>query len=221
MSQTTLAATNRVYMQPTWTRLNREQAHKVLDKLSGHKDAIVFSKEATEVSWRSLPFYSHYKLYRLVNYATMPTFSLMYLSNDEEFITVDGTAGPIYGVNDKDPIRLNEMNVVPYLDFFFSNVQGSEGDVFIIKDPRKMPFMDSLSEGQQQSVVSCFKPLSVTVDTVQHSYKISGTLYYGGGLLSSTIIVAHDGKLSFQDQALLLTGIHFPYSPYGQMWLEG
>ncbi|MBI1216239.1 MAG: hypothetical protein GC185_10540 [Alphaproteobacteria bacterium] len=221
MTNGNLAAADRVYMQPTWTRLVREQAHKVLDKLSGHKDAVVFSKEATEVAWRNLPFYSHYKLYRLVNYATMPTFSMMYLSNDEEFITVDGTAGPIYTVNEKDPIRLNEMNVVPYLDFFFSNVQGSEGDVFLIKDPRKMPMLDSLSEGQQQSVISSFKPLSVSMDTVQHNFKVSGTLYYGGGLLSSTIIVAHDGKLSFQDQSLLLTGIHFPYSPYEQMWLEG
>jgi hypothetical protein len=193
----------------------------VLDKLSGHKDAVVFSKEATEVSWRNLPFYSHYKLYRLINYATMPTFSMLYLSNDEEFITVDGTAAPIYTVNEKDPIRLNEMNVIPYLDFFFGNVQGSEGDVFLIKDPRKMPMMDSLSEGQQQSVISCFKPLSVAMDAVQHSYKVAGTIYYGGGLLSSTIIVGHDGKLNFQDQSLLLTGIHFPYSPYGQMWLEG
>jgi len=221
MTQGSIAAADRVYMQPTWTRLNREQAHAVLDALSGHKDAVVFSKEATEVSWRNLPFYSHYKLYRLINYATMPTFSMMYLSNDEEFITIDGTAAPIYEVNDKDPIRLNEMNVVPYLDFFFSNVQGSEGDVFLIKDPRKMPFMDSLSDGQQQSIISSFKPLAVAVDTENQSFRVSGTLYYGGGLLSSAIIVSQDGKLAFQEQQLLLTGIHFPYSPYGQAWLEG
>lgn len=193
----------------------------VLGKLSGHRDAVVFSKEATEVSWRSLPFYSNYKLYRLVNYATMPTFSMMYLSNDDEFISIDGTANPIYAVNEKDPIRLNEMNVIPYLDFFFSNVQGSEGDIFLIKDPRKMPFLESLSENQQQSVINSFKPLKVSADADGAGYKVHGTIYYGGGLISSTIQVTADGKLAFHDQNLLLTGIHFPYSPYSQNWLEG
>lgn len=208
-------------MQPTWTRLKREEAHAVLGKLSGNRDAVVFSKEATEVSWRKLPFYNSYKLYRLVNYATMPTFSMMYLSNGDEFITIDGTANPIYAVNEKDPIRVNEMNVIPYLDFFFSNVQGSEGDVFLIKDPRKMPFLESLSDNQQQSVISSFKPLKVASEIAANQFKVSGTIYYGGGLLSATIAVSADGKLAFQDQNLLLTGIHFPYSPYSQNWLEG
>lgn len=208
-------------MQPSWTRLSREQAHQVLDKLAGNKDAVVFSKEATEVSWRSLPFYSSYKLYRLINYATMPTFSMQYLSNEQEFLTVDGTANPIYTVNEKDGIRLNEMNVIPYLDFFFSNVQGSEGDIFLIKDPRRMPFLDSLTEGQQQSVISSFRPLKVAYDAALHVHRVSGTIYYGGGLISATILVSPDGKLDFQEQSLLLTGIHFPYSPYSQHWLEG
>jgi hypothetical protein len=221
MFTSSLADTNRGSMQPSWTRLNREEAHRVLDKLKGHRDAVVFSKEATEVAWRSLPFYTNYRLYRLINYATMPTFSMMYMSNGEEFLSMDGTANPIYTVNEKDGIRLNEMNVIPYLDFFFSNVQGSEGDVFLIKDPRKMPFMDSLTEQQQQGVIANFKPLKVTHDTVMHNFKVSGTLYYGGGLISSTIVVTPDGKLSFQDQNLLLTGIHFPYSPYSQHWIEG
>jgi hypothetical protein len=201
--------------------MNRDEAHAVLNRLSGHRDAIIFSKDTTEVSKRSLPFYSKYVLYRLVNYATMPTFTLMYLSNGEEFITVDGTANPIYDVNQKDPIRLNEMTVIPYLDFFFSNVQGSEGDVFLIKDPRKMPFLDSLNAEQRQSVVNSFKPLRVTPVPVQHSFRVSGTIYYGGGLIAATIEVSSDGRLSFQEQNLLLSGIHFPQETYSQAWLEG
>lgn len=208
-------------MQPVWTRLSRDEAHQVLGKLSGHKDAVVFSKEATEVAWRSLPFYTSYKLYRLVNYATMPTFSMTYLSAGDIFLPIDGTAVPIYTVNEKDPIRLNEMNVVTYLDFFFSNVQGAEGDVFLIKDPKRMPFMDSLTPGQQQTIVKSFRQLSVTHDAAGNSYRVSGTLYYGGALISATINVLADGRIGFQEQNMLLSGIYFPHSPYTQQWAEG
>lgn len=208
-------------MQPLWTRLNRDDAHQVLNRLSGTRDAVVFSKEATEVSWRSLPFYSKYKLYRLINYATMPTFSLTYLSDGDDFITLDGTANPIYTINEKDPIRLNEMNAINYLDFFFGNVQGSEGDVFLIKDPKKLPFLSALTREQRESVYSGFVPVQVAQNAAANNFRVTGTLYYGGGLISSTIILMADGKLTFQDQSLLLNGIYFPYNPYSQSWLEG
>jgi hypothetical protein len=208
-------------MQAGWTRLKREEAHQVLDHLSGHRDAIVFSREATEVACRELPFYTTYRLYRLINYATMPTFSMMYLSNGHEFITIDGTANPIYAVNAKAPVRLTLERVVPYLDFFFSNVQGGEGDIFLIKDPQRMPFLASLSDAQKQTVASSFRPLDVTADVDKGVFRATGTLYYGGGLIAAGISVNTDGRIAFDSQQLLLTGIHFPYSPYSQPWLEG
>lgn len=204
----------------SWTRLTRDQAHVVLQQLGENRDSVVFSKEATDVSWRNLPFYTNYRLYRLINYATMPTFSMTYISNGEEYIGLDGTANPIYVANDRDPIQLTEANVTPYLDFFFSNVQGTEGDVFIIKDPRKMPFLDSLSLHQQQSVINSFRGIKVSFDPDTKSFKVTGTLYYGGALIAATIVISPSGRLSFEDQNLLLTGIHFPPTPYGHAWLE-
>lgn len=208
-------------MQPGWTRLKREEAYQVLDRLGGHRDAIVFSREATEVACRDLPFYAGYRLYRLINYATMPTFSMTYLSNGIEFTSIDGTAHPIYAVNDKAPIRLNSDNLIPYLEFFFSNVRGSEGDIFLIRDIDRMPFFSTLTAAQQASVKSNFRPLNVTAEKAQGPFRTTGTLYYGGGLMSATITTQADGRLGFDNQQLLLTGIHFPYSPYSQPWLDG
>lgn len=206
--------------QSLWTRLDREQALRVLEQISTQSDAIVFSPDATEVSWRTLPFYTNYRLYRLTNYATMPTFSMLYLSNDEIFITVDGTETPIYTVNDKDPIHLTELNIIPYLEFFFNNVQGSDGEIFLIKDPHKMPFMDTLTALQQQSIVHCFRPLMISTDSL-HNIEVEGTVYYNGGLMFAKITVNPHGKISFAEHHLLLTGIHFPDNPYRQSWLEG
>jgi hypothetical protein len=207
--------------QTQWIRMNREQAQRVLGQLSNRKDAVVFSRDVTEVAWRGLAFYNNYRLCRLINYATMPVFTMVYLTDGTDYIQLDGTANPIYTVDEKDPLMLNEENVIPYLEFFFSNVQGSEGDVFLIRDPHKMPFMDTLSAQQRQSVIDSFRPASVAFDPTENAYKVSGTLHYGGSLLASMIVVATDGRISFQEQSLLLSGIHFPDSPYNHAWVEG
>jgi hypothetical protein len=207
--------------QTQWIRMNREQAGRVLGQLSNRKDAVVFSRDVTEVAWRGLAFYNNYRLCRLINYATMPVFTMVYLTDGTDYIQLDGTANPIYIVDEKDPLMLNEENVIPYLEFFFSNVQGSEGDVFLIRDPHKMPFMDTLSAAQRQSIIDSFRPSSVSFNPAENAYKVSGTLHYGGSLLASVIVVATDGRISFQEQSLLLNGIHFPDSPYNHAWSEG
>lgn len=168
---------------------------------------------------RRLPFYASFYLCRLVNYATMPTFSMYYITNGAEFYPLDGTPNPIYTANEKDPIRLNDKNVLGYLDFFFNNVQGSEGDVFLIKDPATMPLLNSLPENQQKGVINTFKPIHVSAEG--SNLKVTGTMYYGGGLIASTILISSDGKIGFQDQSLLMSGIYFPHNPYAEAWLEG
>jgi len=203
-----------------WTRLNREQAHKVLEQLGARRDAVVFSKDVTEVTSCSLDFYTNYWLFRLVNYATMPTFSMTYFSDGSEYISLDGTANPIYTVNEKSPIQLTEASVAQYLEFFFSHVQGSEGEVFLIKDPRQMPFMNTLDPTQQQRLMSSVKPITVSTDSTQN-FRVRGTLYYGGELITSTVVVTPGGRITFQEQIPLLSGIYFPDSPYDQARLEG
>lgn len=204
-----------------WTRLKRNEAADTLDKMGGAADAIVFSKETTEVAWKPLPFYTHFRLMRLTNYATMPAFTMEYLSDKNRFIPLDGTASPVYEINDADPIHLNEDNVVPYLDFFFSHVQGADGDIFLVKDPRKLPFIGSLTPDQQQSLINSHKPLRVYADAMPRSFNVSGTLYYDGSLMSATIHTDPDGKLSIYDQTLLLQGIHFPRDATAYDWAIG
>jgi hypothetical protein len=72
--------------------------------------------------------------------------------------------------------------------------------------------METMTEKQRLSITNNFKPIHVTPDVETHSFKVTGTLFYGGGLIVSTIHVTSDGKLSFHDQNLLLSGIHFPDS---------
>ena len=193
-----------------WTRLKRDQAIQMLNKMGTAADAITFSKDVTEVAFKPLPFYSRFRLLRLTNYATMPAFTMQYLSDDTRFIPLDGTAAPIYEANDTDHIHLTEENIVDYIDFFFSHVQGVDGDILLLKDPEKLPFIASLTQEQRQRLGKSFKPLRVYADIVPHSYRVSGTLYYDGSLISATIHADPDGKLTVFDQTLLMQGISFP-----------
>ncbi len=202
-----------------WKRLEKKDAHTVLDKLSSDEHAVVFSKDFTEVAYEELSFYSNFKLYRLINYATMPSFSMEYIGDDNVFIPLDGTANPIYAINAEAPIKLTNDNVVEYLDFFFSNVKGSDGDIYLIEDPKKMPALDSLDINQQKNITDNHIPLTILNDEASNDFIVSGTVYYGGCLISATIQVTSDGLINFKDREMLLRGIPFPNNEVNYYWM--
>jgi hypothetical protein len=187
-----------------WTRIDGEQARAVLDRLS-RTETITLSAEETDVECKALPFYSRYKLYRLTNRATMPAFSRQLLGDGEEFVALNGTANPIYEVGDRDALRLTEATLIPYIDFFFTYVQGSEGEVFFLKEPSSAPFLASLDGATRQSIVDNHRPLELSRDVQTGQFRLSGNLCYGEALISATVIVSEAGYLSIADRSLLLT----------------
>lgn len=208
--------------QKEWHRLPREQAAEILEKIGASAESAVFSEQLTEVTWRPLPFYNGFKLFRLTNYATLPCFTMDYLGNDTSgvFYALDGLANTIYKVNEQDKVHLSESNVIEYLDFFFEEVRGPDGDIYLIKEPTDLPMLSSLPENQQQSVIDYHRPLQIDSDIMPGEFNINGTLYYDGSLISAMIRVLASGRLSIHNQTLLLQGIHFPMSPIEHTYMN-
>ena len=187
-----------------WTRLEREASSAVLDALSQIGDVANYVAEDSEVEWCTLPFYERHRLYRLVNRATLPPSWTHFLADGERFLWLDGTANPIYTASENDPVRLTDATAVPYVEFFFTYVQGSEGEVLVIRDPRRAPQFESLDVERLEAVCAAHQPVRVERDGDTGGFQLRATMFYGGGLIASDINISGSGKLSFRRQTLLL-----------------
>jgi|GEM_PF-1183937 len=198
-----------------WIRLERKEAEEALEKIGSKQENIVFSKDLTDVSYKTLPFYTNYKLYKLINYATMPVFTMYYIGNGDDFIAINGLANPIYEANEKDPIHLTSANAVSYLKFFFRYVQGSEGEVFLVTEASAIPHVDSLSLAKQKEILSVFEPLKMEVITGDEIYfKMKAHILYGDALIRTGVTVTVKGTISFDEQEIAVSGITLPNSMY-------
>jgi len=188
-----------------WQRLDKSSAHHVLDHIAREVDKGLFPEISTEVKCQSLDFCKNFMLYRLTNYAAMPSFRMDFLSDGENFYYLSGSAEPIYNVNKRAPIALREDNILNYLDFFFTNVQSEDGDIYIVRDPASLPFMSSLPQEQQIELNAHHLKPSIEFDAMTDAYIIKTTLYYAGGLMTSVISVSTSGEIDFLDLKLLLS----------------
>lgn len=190
-----------------WNILPKSESQAVLDKIRSADDPMFFSGSMTEVQCAELPFYDKFLLYRVTNFATMPSFTMEYVGDGNSFYVLDGSADPIYFANKQSPLELNKRNIAAYLDFFFSHVAGPDGDVYLITDPDKAPFMTSLDESAKARIREKFVPLKINYQAASDKFIIDCTLYYNGGLVSASVAVENGGRLRMMEHNMLLPDI--------------
>lgn len=181
-----------------WQRLDRDSSIKVIDSVKSAENAGLFSHTTSEVERGRLPFYKDYDLYKVTNFASLPSFSFEYLSDGTFFHYLDGTDDPIQIVNDKGALDLNKSNVMAYLQFYFAHVGADDGDIIVIDNPHDMPLLDSLDPQAYDAVFDNHKPAEIHHEN--GTYQIETDLYTDSQLVRATVEVGHKGRIKIKHQ---------------------
>jgi len=168
-------------------------------------DPNLFSKSCSEASFKPLPFYEDYMVYRITNFATLPSFSLDFLSDGETYLLLDGSPSPITTVNTRGSLYLTDVNVIDYVDFYLANIRGEDGDIYMIRDPDNLPFLDSLSLDQQIDLKQKHQSPSVVIDKDTGHFIVMSDLFFGGTLVQAGIIVESNGLLDIQPREMIMS----------------
>jgi phage-related protein len=196
-----------------WQRLDRDTTIEVINNVKSEANAGMFSVGTSEVQRARLPFYKKYSVYKVTNYASLPSFTFQYLSDGTFFHHLDGTETPIHTVNDKGDLNLDKNNVLEYLTFFFAHVGDEDGDVIVINNPHDMPLLDSLDADSYNAVFSQHKPPEVHYDGGFEAYEIEVNLYKDSQLVRAEIEVTERGRVKIKSQKMIMqqvlnTGAH-------------
>jgi len=190
-----------------WQRLDRENTIKIIDSVKSADDAALFSLATSEVKKSRLSFYEGIDAYRLTNFSSLPSFTFDYLGNGIHFHYLDGTELPIYTVNDKGHLTLNDRSVVDYLEFYFAHVTVEDEEMKLIKNPHDMPLLDSLEQDSIDVVMRNHKPAEVTYDAGFDKHTVEADLYAEGLLIRATIEVTAAGRVTITGRRMIVNAV--------------
>jgi hypothetical protein len=192
-----------------WQRLDRENTLKTIESVRSASDPGLFSPGTSEVQKARLSFYENIDLYKLTNFASLPSFTFEYLGNGKFFHYLDGTELPIYTVNDRNPLTLNERTVVDYLEFFFRHVMVDDEEMVLIKDPRDMPLLDSLEEDTLDSVLKSHTPPKAVYDAGFDKHTVEADVYADGLVMRATVEVGASGRVRILNRRMTMNAVAF------------
>jgi hypothetical protein len=188
-----------------WNRLDKTQSQDILQHIAVAADPGMFSPNSSEASFKPLSFYQDYMLYRITNYATLPSFSLDFLSDGESFHLLDGSPMPINLVNHKGTLYLTETNVIDYVDFYMGNISGEDGDIYLIRDVENLPFIDSLTLDQQMDLKNKHHDPSIALNEDTGHFIVLCDLFYNGTLVEAAVSVSQTGEIDIQPREMLMS----------------
>lgn len=187
-----------------WQILDRQQSAELIDRLTSHSDADLFSPSNSGVQYRLLPFYRHFVHYRIINYNTMPVFTLDFIGDGTTFYRLDGSPDPLLLVNSRGDLDIDADNTLDYIRFFFSQIETDEGEMMLVDDPDDLPFIDSLDMQQQLMLKQRHEKPEVVYDINTDQFVLSSDVFYTGCLLKADISVDRDGHINVQDRGMIM-----------------
>lgn len=192
----------------TWQRLNRDDTLKIIDSVKSAAEPGLISRGSTDVERAWLPFYKTFFLYRITNYASLPSFTFQYLGDGTFFHYLDGTEHPIHTVNDKGALSLNEIHVLDYLAFYFQHVSDEEdGDSVMVRKAQDMPMLDSLDPAALDAVMRGHHAPRVDYDANRDTYTVDTDLYNEGLMLRATITVTGRGRVHITNRKMIMNAV--------------
>lgn len=192
----------------TWQRLNRDDTLKIIDSVKSAAEPGLISRGSTDVERAWLPFYKTFYLYRITNYASLPSFTFQYLGDGTFFHYLDGTEHPIHSVNDKGALQLNEIHVLDYLSFYFEHVtEDEDGEIVMMRQPQDMPLLKSLDPAGYDAVLRGHQPPRVDYDATRDTYTVESDIYNDGLMLRAHLTVTGRGRVKINDRKMILNAV--------------
>lgn len=190
-----------------WQRLDRENTLKTIDSVKSASEAALFSPTTSEVQRARLSFYEGIDLYKLTNFASLPSFTFEYLGDGQFFQYLDGTEMPIYTTNDKGRLILDDRSVVDYLEFFYAHVMVDDEETYFIHNARDMPLLDSLDDDSIEAITRNHKAPVVQYDAGFDKFTVEADLYSDGLLIRATIEVTSSGRVSVLNRRMIVNAL--------------
>ncbi|MFA7277079.1 MAG: hypothetical protein WC043_09795 [Pseudobdellovibrionaceae bacterium] len=201
----------------TYIKLDRLETEDILTLTVRHFDGISFNPQNSIIMARDLSFYPGYRLYDMADHTHIPAARRFVLMKDGDLVILDFTNAPIYALNSRLPLVLNEDTVRDYVRFFFNFVRGRHGRFLITESVDDIAWRDEPPPAARKSVGKLIMPLTLLKsDRGDGSYIFQAQMMFRDSLFQADILVAKDGAVQLSNEQLLIEDMPVLDDIFGQ-----
>jgi hypothetical protein len=131
-------------------------------------------------------------------------------------VAINGSNEPIYALNERAPLQLNDGTVADYVRFFFSNVRGRHGRFLITETVDDIQWREEPPPAARKAIGKILVPLTVTGRDPDGGFRLAACMMFKDSLFKAAVTVRRDGIVSLSDEELLIEDMPVLDDTFGQ-----
>lgn len=190
-----------------FVKLDALEIEDLLRRLNPLIEGSDYNAQNVTILAMELSFYPGCRLLEVADHSTMPTRKTFLVAGTDHATILDWTNNPIYRLNEKVPIRLDEKNVFDYVRFFFSFVRGRHGRFLITESVDDIAWKDEPPATARKAIGNLIEPIRLKATDRDGTIHLVVRMIFKDSLFKSNVKVAPDGLVTLQDEELVVEDI--------------
>jgi hypothetical protein len=190
--------------QNAFVRLEADETKELLGNVEKHLEGGTFTPENATILAQDFSFYPGYRFLDIANFENVPAQHRYVLYKSDDIIVLDWTNEPIYALNDRLPITLDDNNITDYIRFFFSYVRGKQGRFVIVENVDDINWREEPPASARKAIGNMLEPISIFTKDKDGGYHMEACLVFQDSLFKSKIEVKTNGLVNLYDEELIV-----------------
>ncbi|QQG36406.1 MAG: hypothetical protein HYS17_01025 [Micavibrio aeruginosavorus] len=199
-----------------FVKLDLLECETVLEEVNPALKGSHFHPATVTILANEPSFYPGYRFLDLADYETVPNIRKFVLYKPGHVVILNWTNEPIYALNEKAPIHLNEATVTDYVRFFFTYVRGRHGRFIITESVDDVMWRDEPPPAARKAIGKMLEPLHIVERSSGGGFRIVARMMFKDSLFKTTVNVQPNGLVNLSDEELLIEDMPVLDDTFGQ-----
>ena len=202
--------------QEAFKKLELEDVAKILDTYNPMFEGSLFDALETTIMAQEIPFYPGLRYLDIADYSCVPPIRRFVIDGPDTNVVLDWSNAPIYELNNKVPIRLDEETVTDYVRFFFNHVRGQNGRFLITESVDDIRWRDDPPPAARKTIGEMLLPLIIADAKSDGGFFMTITVMFKDSLFQCDVDIDPTGHITLKNEKLLVEDMPVLDDAFGQ-----
>lgn len=194
-------------VQSAFIKLEKKDVETLLPRFEKYFEGAHFTEKDTVILSQKSGFYPGYIFYDIADYHAVPSLHRYVVAKDDDVTVLDFTNEPLYALNKKAPLTLDDANVADYVRFFFEYVRGRDGRFIIVDSVDDIAWTEDPPAAVRKAVNDIVEPLHAFSRDKSGAYHLLACMTFKDSLFRCKIEVQPDGTVLVYDEEMALESL--------------
>lgn len=194
-------------MTEEWQKLDTKTVESLLQEINPALKPVAFSPATTAIRRSRLPFYKDHVLLEITEMSHVPAARKYVLHKPGDVNVMTWTNQPIYMLNEKAPIRLDENNIADYVKFFFNYVRGRHGRFTVIETIDDIRWQTEPPAQGRKAMQELLESVTLVAQDADGTFHLDAFMMFKDSLFKTKVHVEKNGIVKMSSEELKVEGM--------------